>query len=103
MWKYLAFVGALLVFTTGASAQSAQSAQSVCGDRSTFLESLDASYGEQPIGMGLASNGTMLEIATSGQGSWTILVTRPDGVSCVVATGEAWERLPLQTAIGPSA
>jgi hypothetical protein len=53
--------------------------------------------------MGLANNGTMLEIATSGEGSWTILVTRPDGVSCVVATGEAWERVPLQTVNSPSA
>jgi hypothetical protein len=34
MWKYLAFVGALLVFTTSASAESEQS---VCGDRNTFL------------------------------------------------------------------
>ncbi|MAG96751.1 MAG: hypothetical protein CMM08_08715, partial [Rhodospirillaceae bacterium] len=37
MWKYLAFVGAMLVFTTSASAQSEQS---VCGDRNTFLEKL---------------------------------------------------------------
>ena len=100
MWKYLAFVGALLVFTTSASAESEQS---VCGDRNTFLEKLNATYGEQPVGMGLANNGTMLEIATSGEGSWTILVTRPDGVSCVVGTGEAWERVPLQTVNSPSA
>lgn len=100
MWKYLAFVGALLAFTTSTSAQSAPS---VCGDRNTFLEKLNASYGEQPVGMGLANNGTMLEIATSGEGSWTILVTRPDGVSCVVAGGEARERLPLRIATGPSA
>jgi hypothetical protein len=94
--KYVA-VGLALTGTIASYSNSAraQSAQSVCGDRNTFLEKLNSRYGEGITGMGLANNGTMLEIATSQQGSWTIIVTRPDGVSCVVATGEAWERLPL--------
>jgi len=27
---------------------------------------------------------------TLDTGAWTIIVTRPDGVSCAVAAGEAW-------------
>jgi hypothetical protein len=52
--------------------------------------------------MGLVSNGAVLEVLTSDKGSWTIIVTRPDGTSCVVAAGEAWENLPKLVA-GPDA
>jgi hypothetical protein len=33
--------------------------------------------------------------------SWTIVLTRPDGWSCIVAVGEHWEALPAIT--GPLA
>jgi hypothetical protein len=35
--------------------------------------------------------GRLLEVFATGSGStWTIVMTRPDGTSCVVASGEAW-------------
>ena len=33
----------------------------------------------------------VVEIFTSASGSWTIVVTRPDGQTCLVASGQAWE------------
>jgi hypothetical protein len=33
----------------------------------------------------------VIEIFTSASGSWTIVVTRPDGQTCLVASGQAWE------------
>jgi hypothetical protein len=39
-------------------------------------------------------NGKLLEIMVSSAGSWSILLTRPDRQTCVVATGEGWESLP---------
>ena len=42
--------------------------------------------------MGLASNGGVLEVLSSTSGStWTILVTMPNGVSCMIAAGEGLE------------
>ncbi len=29
------------------------------------------------------------------KGTWSLLVTHPNGQSCLVAAGEAWENLPL--------
>ena len=54
--------------------------------------------------MGLANNGGVLEILVSQSSeSWTIIVTMPNGVSCLVAAGESWEMLPIVSALKPSA
>jgi hypothetical protein len=51
----------------------------------------------------LSRNGNVLEVLKSDKaGTWTIIVTRPNGMSCVVASGEAWEELP-KLALGPAA
>jgi hypothetical protein len=77
-------------------------AQTVCGERTKFLKHLSSGYSEAPVAMGLVSNGSILEVLASKDGSWTIIVTQPDGTSCVVAAGEAWEDMP-QLAMGPAA
>lgn len=62
-----------------------------CLDRDEFLARLAERYGEQPIGFGLTPDGRVLEVVVSHQsGSWTIIVTSPDGVACGLAAGEAW-------------
>ena len=78
-------------------------AQPVCLDRAKFVEQLSGGYAENTVAMGLVNNGSILEILTSNKGSWTILVTKPDGISCVVAAGEAWEDVPKILAKGPAA
>ncbi len=70
-------------------------AQVVCSERGKFLERLASGYEEMPVAMGLASNGSVVEVLASDGGSWTIIVTTPTGRSCVVASGEAWEDVPF--------
>ena len=77
-------------------------AQTTCADRGDVLERLSQSYKESPTAMGLASNGGVVEVLTSRSGGWTLLLTTPDGRTCVVAAGEAWETLP-RIALGPTA
>lgn len=67
------------------------SAQALCSDRSNFLKHLGANHSEAPAAMGLTSGGKVVEVLTSESGTWTIIVTNPDGTSCIVAAGEAWE------------
>jgi hypothetical protein len=51
-------------------------------------------FSEAPIAAGLASNGALIEVLTSGNGStWTIIVSKPNGPSCLVAAGESWQAL----------
>lgn len=41
--------------------------------------------------MGLTANGGLLEVITSKTGSWTIIVTKPNGMSCGIVSGMSWE------------
>jgi len=62
-----------------------------CGPRQSILEQLQRDYAETPVSRGLASNGTVLELLTSPDGStWTMLITLPNGTSCFGAAGEMW-------------
>ena len=41
--------------------------------------------------------GAVLEVFASKKGSWTFLITMPNGLTCVVASGQSWETLaPVQ-------
>lgn len=74
---------------------AAQPVDTVCAEREALLASLSREYSEAPQAVGLANNGNVVELLTAGDGrTWTLLMTRPDGTSCVVAAGEAWDQLP---------
>jgi hypothetical protein len=68
-------------------------AQMICGQHTDVISKLKNNYEEQPVGMGLSTDGGLIEIYSSENGTWTILITRPSGVSCLVAAGDSWEEL----------
>jgi hypothetical protein len=37
----------------------------------------------------------VLEVFVSDTGTWTVVVTDPKGVSCVLAAGQSWEEIPV--------
>jgi hypothetical protein len=76
-----------------AAAGSAQ-AQSVCGDRAEIIKVLGNKYQEMPKAFGIAGQRSLVELFTSTTGSWTMLMTQPQGVTCILATGQSWEELP---------
>jgi hypothetical protein len=41
-------------------------------------------------GTGLVSQTRIIELYVSQKGTWTVLVSRPDGMSCLVAAGTDW-------------
>lgn len=69
----------------------AQQQQPPCASRADFLNHLSTKYREAPVAMGLTANGGLLEVVASKDGSWTIIVTTPNGMSCGVASGLSWE------------
>ncbi len=93
--------GLMLLGATALIAPDA-SAQTVCGERTKFLAQLAKKHHEAPTSIGVTSSGQMIEVLTSSNGTWTILVTSPDGVSCMVAVGEAWENID-RIALAPGA
>lgn len=77
-----------------AGAMQAQSAGSNCAPHASVVQQLAEKYGETRQSIGLARNSQVIEVFASLEtGSWTIIVTRPSGVSCMVAAGESYERL----------
>lgn len=86
MWK-TALPGALVL------ALGAQSAGAMphCDSRDDIIGALTENYSETHRASGLQSATGLLEIwASDESGSWTILLTRPDGQTCVMASGTHW-------------
>jgi hypothetical protein len=70
----------------------AASAQQNCAKRDQVVARLANKYGEVRQSIGLAPNNGVFEIyASQDTGSWTILVTNAKGLSCLVASGQAFE------------
>ncbi|RBW52388.1 hypothetical protein [Ruegeria sp. A3M17] len=63
-----------------------------CAPRDEVIKRLTETYGETRQGIGIARQGAVMELYASDQsGSWTITVTLPDGMTCLVASGRAYE------------
>ncbi|MCC2650023.1 MAG: hypothetical protein K0R61_2624 [Microvirga sp.] len=82
-------LAALAVLT--AIGTSPASAQSACGPREQLVKLLADQYKEDPVGMGLSQPGQILEVFASSNGSWTMVMTMPDGRACLIAAGDNWE------------
>lgn len=52
---------------------------------------LGQEFREEPKAVGLIDENTILEIFTSPAGTWTVIATDTEGVSCVLAAGEGWD------------
>jgi len=65
-----------------------------CAPRDRVVDRLSGKYGETRQSMGLGSNNAVVEVfASDSTGTWTITVTMPNGVTCLVASGQGFELL----------
>jgi hypothetical protein len=85
---------ATLAFSGGFAAVAAQAA--MCTKRENLLKALDQKYKESRHAIGLISSIGVLEVYASKKGTWTVFVTNPSGVSCIVAAGDSFEQVPSQ-------
>lgn len=84
-------VTAALVFGTLALAPPAQ-AMTICAQRSVIVERLESGFYESFQSAGLQSATSLVEIWSSEEtGSRTMLLTKADGTSCVIASGVSWQ------------
>ncbi|WP_146345914.1 hypothetical protein [Falsiphaeobacter marinintestinus] len=85
-----------MTFGLGIMALAAQSVSARdnrnCAPRDFVLDRLAEGYGETRQSIGLAAQGTVIEVFASGDtGSWTIIATMPNGTTCMVASGQSFE------------
>jgi len=90
---FLAFIIGLLLVTTFVNiAQS----QTVCADRAEFVGKLATGYSEQPVAIGLAHSGALVEVFASTERTFSVIVTPPSGDSCLVTGGTDWHMVPVK-------
>ena len=89
MWKILALSAGLALVSTGAAM-----AQPPCAQRDAVLQVVQQRYNEAPVAPGVTHNGGLVEVLSTGNGTtWSIIVTTPQGMSCLVAAGEGWRAM----------
>lgn len=83
----VAVVGLLAFFAGPAQAQM------VCGPRGDIVTKLTTQFEERQAARGLASNGTLFEVFSAKSGTWTLMFTEPGGKTCLIASGEGWQKI----------
>ncbi len=90
--------GAALLISTPAYPEAPN-----CGPRDSVVKALTDKFREAPAATGISDNGSLVEVLASEEGAtWSILLTQPDGTSCLVAAGESWQPLAPFTATAVS-
>lgn len=83
----LSFGFAVLILATQTAFADAS-----CAERAVVLNELATKYHESRHAMGIAAGNMMMELfAAADTGTWTLTVTAPDGTTCLVASGNAFE------------
>lgn len=80
---------------TGCMTGAAYGQNPACTARKDVVEHLRQKYKEVPAVMGIANGGQLVEFLASPEGSWTLIVTYPNGTSCMVGAGKHYEILPV--------
>jgi hypothetical protein len=91
--KPIRLAATLAVLTALPAAALAQSASRNCAPRDLVLERLTVGYGESRQSAGLGAQAQLVEVFASLEtGTWTVTVTNEGGLTCLVASGDAFER-----------
>lgn len=64
-----------------------------CFPREGLVETLERQFDERLRMQALTTAGPLLEMFVAPSGSWTIFLTRPDGVACPIAAGHGVEMI----------
>jgi len=83
----------------GIAATSA-SAEMLCGERDKIINELKDTWKEDRTAIGLSNNGGVLEVYASERGTWTLLLTMPEGQTCMIGAGEHFEIEQIASLVG---
>ena len=82
----LVFMGPVFLCASFAAAQGVP-----CDDHAKAQALLEEKYREAPVARGLDARGNMVEVyATKDGATWSILMTAPHGLACMIAAGQNW-------------
>lgn len=89
-------IGLMMLAASHAHSQTSRN----CGPRDRVIERLASAYGESRQSIGLGGNNQVVEMyASIDTGTWTIIITSPNGLTCLVASGQSFEATAESDAI----
>ncbi len=105
MAKWIWIVGLALVFGQGSGTGASAAPSPTCDQRHRVIGHLASKYKEAPVAIGVTNAGGLVEVLSTGDGlTWTIIVSNPDGLTCLLATGEGWRAIQSdRTELDPEA
>ena len=86
MTKIAAALVAVFLFAGEAVAQTA------CAPVAEMMGVLSGKYKEVSVGTGTTTNNqNIVEVFASASGTFSVLVTSPNGLACLIAAGKNWQ------------
>lgn len=92
----LACLSIAMIFASGVAVAPATAQQAVCGERTRMTDYLKVKYAERQDSMGVTRDGKVMEVFSSNDGTWTMLMSYPDGKACVVGYGQNWQPVKMK-------
>jgi hypothetical protein len=93
-WKtfYLCAVAAAIAIILFAILSGAQAATPRCAPYDDMEKVLGMQYKEKRVAGGFVNENRALALFVADEGkTWTILIVRPDEMSCILAVGQYWD------------
>lgn len=79
-------LAALALIASPAAAQNVP-----CAPLKPMLDNLSARYGETPQFAGVLPTGARVVAVANGKtGTFTVIIQKPDGMACMILTGDGW-------------
>ena len=80
------------ISAVAAAVVPAQAQVGACGDGHGLIAHLEKEWGEDIAALALEDRGGLVRILRNPEtGTWSLVVTQPDGLTCPVMSGQAWE------------
>lgn len=85
------------------AAKAAVAEDARCTTHGALTEQLEQRFAEVPVALGLSSTGKVVQVfSAEGGATWTLVLIRPDGTSCIIAAGRYWQTA-TPAPLGPEA
>ncbi len=95
--RSLSLVAALAAISLASIAGIAEAAPQ-CSSHDKIVDALGNKFRETRRVMGVVNSKAVMEIFMSPQGTWTMVITDTSGLSCIAASGEEWQDVPIAVA-----
>lgn len=94
---------AILAILAASAHQTLADGPMQCAKRDLVVAKLATGYGETRRSIGLTADNSVMELfASDATGTWTIMKTLPNGMTCLVASGESFEQVAAPLPLPPT-